>query len=654
LGCVRAALPACRQPDRQNRQRSLFHLLGIVFRSTGRKNDTQKGKLIMIRRAISILLTLLLLLLCVRPAEAHANLVRSEPAAGALLDAAPKELVLEFSEELDPGFSRVQLYNSKNQVINAGPGVIDPAVPMIMRLALGDLPKDSYTALLRVRSAVDGHISEGSVPFGVGVAATATSLIPAPGTPDPATETPPPLDAVARWLNLLVAAVSFGGLSFALLVWRPAYLRMTKDERRTTNDDSGDGGLAIGDRKTPAPNRQSPIADRSQEAADDAMTQTLRRLIMLGGALFLLTNVLFLLTQAADAVGVPVLQAIGAPAFQLLSSRSGQLLLARAGLTILIVAVAWRLPPAGRGPAWPWWIALALAGGVVLSFSLNAHGAAEERGATLAITLDWLHVAAMIAWLGGLLPLLLAIQVGRRTPEQALPLALLIPRFSWLAASCVVVLTLTGIYSYFLHINRLDLLAATSYGRALLVKLGLFGLLFLLGAVNLLLFSPRLRSAGNRLARAFGRSVRAELVFGTLLLIAVGAMTSVAPSQNAWDAHERLGLSQAASEGDVDLVLRVAPAQIGDNEWAVDVTDRRPGAQAAPAKVLLRFDMLGMSMGKLQADTQTTDEERYTARGSFTSMGGRWHVEVVLRRAGFDDITHTFQLDIVRSALPEL
>src|SRR5436190_23304367 len=103
--------------------------------------------------------------------SAHADLVRSEPPAGALLDTAPKELVLEFSEELDPGFSRVQLYNSKNQVINAGPGVIDPATPTIMRLALGALPKDSYTALLRVRSAADGHITEGSVPFGVGVAA---------------------------------------------------------------------------------------------------------------------------------------------------------------------------------------------------------------------------------------------------------------------------------------------------------------------------------------------------------------------------------------------------------------------------------------------------------------------------------------------------
>jgi copper transport protein len=598
------------------------------------KTVHNQGKLIMVRRTISSMLTLLLLLLLARPVEAHANLVRSEPQAGALLDTAPKELVLEFSEELDPGFSRIQLYNSKNQVVNAGPGLIDPAAPMVIRLALGDLPKDSYTALLRVRSAVDGHVTEGSVPFGVGVAVTATSLIPAPGAPDPATIAPPPLDAAARWLNLLLAAVAFGGLPFALLVWRPAFRRATTGTQEIEPQPSvGSGQLAL---------------------ADDALSRAMRRLIVLGGVLFLLTTGLFWLTQAADAAGVPLLQAIGAPVLQLLSSRSGQLLLARALLTILIIACAWRLPPAGRGAAWLWWAALALAGGVVLTFSLNGHGAAAAQGATLAIMLDWLHVVAMIAWLGGLLPLLLAIQAARRVPDQALPLAILIPRFSWLAVSCVALLTLTGTYSYFLHIDRLDLLAATSYGRALLVKLGLFGLLFLLGAVNLLLLAPRLRRAGNQLARGFGRTVRIELLAGALLLLAVGAMTSVAPSKTAWEAHERLGISQAASAGDVDLVLRVAPAQIGDNEWAVDVTDRRPGAQAAPAKVLLRFDMLGMDMGKLQAETQTADHERYTARGSFTSMGGRWQIEVLLRRAGFDDITHTFQLDIVRSAAAEL
>jgi hypothetical protein len=60
--------------------------------------------------------------------------------------------------------------------------------------------------------------------------------------------------------------------------------------------------------------------------------------------------------------------------------------------------------------------------------------------------------------------------------------------------------------------------------------------------------------------------------------------------------------------------------------------------------------MLGMEMGELQTEATPAGNERYTARGSFTSMGGRWNVEVVLRRAGFDDVRHTFQVDIVRGA----
>jgi len=98
------------------------------------------------------------------------------------------------------------------------------------------------------------------------------------------------------------------------------------------------------------------------------------------------------------------------------------------------------------------------------------------------------------------------------------------------------------------------------------------------------------------------------------------------------------------------MTLRIAPAQIGDNEFAVDVSDRRPGAAAAPTRVLLRFDMQGMEMGKTQTEAAAAGGERYTARGSFTSMGGRWHIEVVLRRAGFDDVRHTFQVDILRGA----
>jgi len=316
----------------------------------------------------------------------------------------------------------------------------------------------------------------------------------------------------------------------------------------------------------------------------------------------------------------------------------------------------------------------------VLTLSLLSHAAASPAAA-IAVPLDWLHLVAMIAWLGGLIPLAFAITLAARAPDQAVPLALLVPRFSRLAIACVAVLTLTGVYKYTLQIGTLDLLATTTYGRALLIKLGLFGALLLLGGLNLFVLSRRLRSrtkdegrrmqddgaasfvlrqkadsspdflhAESDLARAFGSSVRWELIAGALLLLAAGVMTSVAPSKTAWQAHEQQGIAQSATVGAVDLTLRIAPAQIGDNEFAVDVADTRPGAAAAPARVLLRFVMLGMPMGKLETAAQPAGAARYTTRGSFTSMGGRWQIEVLLRRAGFDDVRHAFEVDIVRGA----
>ena len=565
----------------------------------------------------AIALVVVTLLLIVRPVFAHATLVRSVPVAGATLEVSPPAIELEFSEALDPGFSRVQLFDSQNQLVEKGPGEVSAANPVLLRLVIPDLAKGSYTALWRVRSAADGHITEGSVPFGVGVAASAGSLIPAPGAPDPATLLPAPIDTVARWLNYLAAIVALGAAPFALLVWRRAY-------RVFAADAASDAG----------------------PAADERMTRVLRQLMFYGGIAFLLTNLFFLLTQAAAAAEVPLLQAIGAPVVQLLSGRTGLLWLARLALIVQLIVLAWRMPLAGSGPARLWWAVLVIAGVILVTMSLLSHAAASSQ-ALVAVPLDWLHLVAMVAWMGGLLPLLAAVQAARRNSAQAVPLAVLVPRFTVVALPAIAVLVLTGVYQYFLHIGRFELLTATTYGRALVVKVALFTLLVLLGALNMLVLTRRLRGSSAAPARALSMSVRTELVLGALVLAAVGVLTGVAPSITAWAAHEQQGIAQSATVGEVGLTLRIAPAQIGDNEFAVDVDDRRPGAAGAKTRVLLNFDMQGMEMNKLQTEATSNGGERYLARGNYTTMGGRWHIEVVLRRAGFDDVRHTFEVDIL-------
>ncbi|GAB4193219.1 MAG: copper resistance protein CopC [Roseiflexaceae bacterium] len=558
---------------------------------------------------------LLALLLAPARAEAHANLVDSDPPAGAVLASSPSELVLEFTEELDPGFSQVELFDSAMRRLNAGPGQIDPAVPRRLRLAVAELPQGSYTALWRARSAVDGHVTEGNLPFGIGVAPAETGLLPPPGTPPPAIAPAPPLDSALRWLSLLAATLMLGGLPFGLLVWLP---------------------LAKG-------NQDAALAAETQH-----QTLNTQNFILIGGILLVIATLLFLVSQAAGATGVGLAQAFGAPLADLLRGRSGLLGLVRAGLALLIMALAWRLPPVERAPG-RWWLLLVLGAALLLTFSLGSHAAAQPSGAALALLADWLHLAALVLWLGGLPALLGALLIARAHP-QAIAAGPLVARFSRLALLAVAVLALTGSYSALQQIGSVEQLTGTTYGRALLVKLGLFGLLLVLAAANLLVLSPRLRgqpSAGPAL-RALGRTVSAELLLGAVVLLAVGVMTSVAPSTVAWEQQRQQGVVQEAQAGDVDLLLRVAPGVIGGNAFAVDVRDRRPGAAAVPAKVLLRFGMIGMEMGQLQVEATPSGADRYVARGSYTAMGGRWSLLVILRRDGFDDVEHTFEFDLTR------
>jgi putative copper export protein len=69
-------------------------------------------------------------------------------------------------------------------------------------------------------------------------------------------------------------------------------------------------------------------------------------------------------------------------------------------LTVVLGAFVVRLPSLGVAYASTWWIIILLGGGIVLTFSLQGHGAAQ--GSVLAVVVIWLHLAATTVWLGGL------------------------------------------------------------------------------------------------------------------------------------------------------------------------------------------------------------------------------------------------------------
>lgn len=95
-------------------------------------------------------------------AQAHAHLVKSTPAANAIV-ASPKALDLQFSERLEPKFSGVALMTAKGVAV---PVTAKVSGKTIHAVTAGALAPGGYMAMWHVVSA-DGHKMKGQYDFTV-------------------------------------------------------------------------------------------------------------------------------------------------------------------------------------------------------------------------------------------------------------------------------------------------------------------------------------------------------------------------------------------------------------------------------------------------------------------------------------------------------
>lgn len=406
------------------------------------------------------------------------------------------------------------------------------ATPPCLLLPLDGIAPDDYQAAWRVRSQ-DGHVASGDDRFTIAAltppptptssppistttsSAAATTTVPTTSTTaaaSPPTTSPPGgalppgtssgspgetglgsdggsggslWEAPLRWLSYLSAAVLIGAAVFLLAVWRPA---------------------------------AGPDEDR-------ALVEILRIAVRGAGVVLLLSSFVLILVQAAYAADVGLRAALGQPLLDILGTYSGRAWIARFVLVLGVLVTGWTLSP--RFEDRRWWVILAGGLGVLLTFSLVSH-ASTARHAALSIGVDWVHLVATTAWIGGLVALTAGIVVLRRRSGSTDAQARVVRRFSGLAVTCVVLLAFTGLYGATQHFSAVGSLFTTTYGRVLLVKLALFGILLLFGAANRLVLMPRMAVPGVWV-RALMYTVPAEVAVGTALLFVVGVLTSIMP-----------------------------------------------------------------------------------------------------------------------------
>lgn len=172
--------------------------------------------------------------------------------------------------------------------------------------------------------------------------------------------------------------------------------------------------------------------------------------------------------------------------------------------------------------------------------ALSATGHATAGGdAVLGGIFDATHHGATAVWVGGLVVLAVALPLVRAETGEAGKgrLAAIVVRFSAVATVCVAVLAVTGTYRALGEVRGFADLVDSGYGRALLVKLGLFALLLGFGAVNRFVLHPRLERAAIGLAesdrgasRTLATSIRAELALALAVIAVVAVMVGFPPT----------------------------------------------------------------------------------------------------------------------------
>jgi methionine-rich copper-binding protein CopC len=115
-------------------------------------------------RKLLILLPLLLIPLASTAAQAHAFLDHASPLVGSTVPAAPHEVVLTFTQNLEPAFSTAQVTDSSGARVDLGKAQVSGNTMTVGLKALG---LGNYKVHWHALS-VDTHTTEGAFTFHVG------------------------------------------------------------------------------------------------------------------------------------------------------------------------------------------------------------------------------------------------------------------------------------------------------------------------------------------------------------------------------------------------------------------------------------------------------------------------------------------------------
>ncbi|KKD09574.1 copper resistance CopC/CopD family protein [Streptomyces sp. WM6386] len=602
-----------------------------------------------------------LLLAGAGPASAHAALTGSDPQQGVVVDKAPTQVSLTFSEKVAMSDDSLRVLDPKGKRVDTGKPSEVSGTTYAVQLHSG-LPDGTYTVTYQVVSE-DSHPVAGAYTFSVGAPSKTTVSASAPTAGGGVVGW---LYGFGRYVSYAGFIVMVGGAAFVLACWQ-----------------RGSGVRAL---------------QRLVVSGWLALTSATLLLLLLRGSY----------TSSGKLGDVFDLSLLG----QVLQTKTGAsmvsrlLLLAAAALFIAVLFGAYDKREDQEKRDLTFGLSI---GGTVVAAGLAASWAMAEHASTglqtgIAMPVDVVHLLAVAAWLGGLTALLVTLYRADTPIERSA-----VRRFSRLAFSSVLTLVATGIYQSWRQLGSWSAFTDTTYGQLLLVKIGLVTLLVGIAwisrrwtarlgdsAVAPSVEVPQQEEAPERekehvsanakgggskraaqLARQqaavdaarqrrqrdadpdrFGlrRSVLAEASVAVVLLAITTVLTQTEPGRTEEEAKAATSSSSSSSTSSSGALtldmpfdtggedgkglarIDLDPARVGANEMHVYV-ERPNGSGFDVPEVKVSFTLESKGIGPLPVVPDHITTGHWSANGIQLPMAGDWKIAVTVRTSDIDQTT---------------
>lgn len=583
------------------------------------------------------------------PASAHAALTGSNPKDGAVVATAPKDVTLTFSEQVAMGNDSIRILEpsgkrsdkAKIRDLSTG-GTVSYGVDL-----LPGLPNGTYTVAWQAVSA-DSHPVSGAFTFSIGAPSKTNVALPKEEAGGGVVGV---LYDIARYASYTGFVLLAGGAAFVLLCWQ----------------------------------RGASVRPLQRLVVQGWMTLTAATLTTL-----LLRTPYTGSGKLADAFDLGGLRDV-------LDTKTGAALISRLlllGAAALFVAVLFGAYAKREDEDEKKDLTFGLAiGGTVVAAGIAGTWALSEHASTgiqpgLAMPVDVAHLLAVATWLGGLAALLTALYRAPSIERAA------VRRFSKVAFTSVVVLAATGLYQSWRQVGSWSALTGTSYGRLLMVKVGLVvvmvGVAWIsrrwtaqLGeateateanaeeaadssdperAAQLARQKAAVATAQKKKARdadpsrsGLRRSVLAEAGVAVVLLAVTTVLTATEPGRTEEEAAGSGGSQAAAtvSEGPTEIKLpfdtggqngqgtvrlSLDPATSGGNEMHLWI-DSPDGKPLDVPEVKVSFTLKAKQIGPLPITPDRLTAGHWSAGAVQIPMPGEWQVQVTVRTSEIDQTT---------------